>query len=196
MRAMRAWRPAGFVALSCMSVASGADWPPHSSCPVAWLNQTEVHDMHPATDMMNAPDMSIQECANLCCSTDGCAAFMHTSDQASSAGNCSQPGHPCCWLKPTLNVSRLHDHCSTCTSGIIKQKPPPPPPANCGPSCKCHFVQFPPMSGYVCDAQDGGRCCSAGQGSCSNGTNVGCSTEAGLAICPGNTGGCTSGQSF
>ncbi len=88
---------------------------------VEWLPGVMVHDRHPAVDMMNldATHLTAQQCADACCATDGCVAFVRVGDQATPAGNCTAPHAACCWLKPTVNMSRLHEACASCDSGII-----------------------------------------------------------------------------
>ena len=72
---------------------------PVNTCPTfRYFPAIQIHDIHPAHDMGNAIVSSWADCRNLCCQTTGCAAFFHTSNQSSIAGNCTGGG-PCCWLK-------------------------------------------------------------------------------------------------
>ena len=94
-----------------------------------WFPGIEVHDVHPHVDMANAEaPRSSRECFDLCCATKGCVAFMFTTNQSKPAGNCSayntnasRQDLRCCWLKPTINLTRLGDDCRSCTSGIMQQ---------------------------------------------------------------------------
>ena len=63
----------------------------------------------------------------------------------------------------------------------------------CGPSCSCTSMEFPPMTGWVCQPYDGGNpCCSDAEALCAdNGTQWPlCSSKEGNKICPHNSGGC------
>ena len=92
-----------------------------NTCTVQWYPHVMVHDLHPSVDMMNVGNITTNECADVCCATKGCVAFVHIGDQAAPSGNCSEPNGACCWLKPTVNMSRLHAPCSSCTSGILQR---------------------------------------------------------------------------
>lgn len=115
--------------ISCIGAHNGARlaseflWPSNQQdkCPQPrWFKGIEVHDMHPFHDMMNdATVHSPEACYEKCCQVEGCRAFMFTTNQSMPARNCSVPNADCCWLKPTVNLSRLTEVCSSCTSGIM-----------------------------------------------------------------------------
>jgi hypothetical protein len=117
-----------FVAFLSSSAAKLSS-PPPSSCPaIQWIDRTEVHDVSGVVDMMNDnTTRSPQECGALCCATKGCVAFVFKDAQSPAAGNCTQDMSRCCWLKPTLNTSRLNETSSGCTSGILSDAPVPAP---------------------------------------------------------------------
>ena len=100
-----------------------------TSCPaITWIDGVEVHDVSGVVDMMNDnATRSPQECSVLCCATEGCVAFVYKTAQSPPAGNCTTDGGRCCWLKPTLNTSRLNETSEGCTSGYLQDIPPEPP---------------------------------------------------------------------
>ena len=100
-----------------------------TSCPaITWIDGVEVHDVSGVVDMMNDnATRSPQECSALCCATEGCVAFVYKTAQSPPAGNCTTDGGRCCWLKPTLNTSRLNETSEGCTSGYLQDIPPEPP---------------------------------------------------------------------
>ena len=87
---------------------------------IDWHPGVMVHDLHPHVDMMNVANLTVAECGQKCCDIEGCVAFVNIQSQLSPTGNCSQANATCCWLKPTVNMSRLHAVCPSCTSGILK----------------------------------------------------------------------------
>ena len=74
----------------------------------ALIFNSSVHDCHPTySDLFNEPLNGAAACAKLCCSTPACAAFMWTPNQVGPAGNCAAATGPCCWIKPSVNASRV-----------------------------------------------------------------------------------------
>ena len=93
------------------------------SCVVEQMDGIQIHDRHPFTDLTNRNGIGAGECSEWCCNTPKCAAFFHTTNQLSDAGNCKK-GASCCWLKPTFNESRLDDKCkkeTDCVSGRCRR---------------------------------------------------------------------------
>lgn len=99
--------------------------------PSRWLNDTTIHDIHPASDMANAVLETPAECAALCCETAGCAGFLFDCTPNSAASpncNCTatsacSPTAGCCWLKPTVDPYRHVLNTTGVTSGIRTPEP-------------------------------------------------------------------------
>ena len=61
------------------------------ACPsIKWMDNIEVHDVSGYVDMMNDAQIATpQQCAALCCATEGCVAFVYKDAQSPPAGNVS-----------------------------------------------------------------------------------------------------------
>jgi hypothetical protein len=82
---------------------------PSCEAGVQWHPSIQLHDMTGAGDMNSTANLSATECAALCCAVPRCMAFFHTTNASMWNNNCGP--HPCCFIKPTFNATRLNDTC-------------------------------------------------------------------------------------
>jgi hypothetical protein len=126
------------------------------------------------------------------CSEMPPAAFPDRFDAINNAGDALQEidvwalgdGHDNEWA---TQWDRLWPH----LEAWLKAWTPPPAPADgCGPNCTKTYVQFPPLSGLVCQTPSFEQCCCSGEEAvCRDNTSYPiCTSAQGLGMCPGNTG--------
>ena len=101
-------------------------WVIKGSCPagtsMVFLNGVQVHDVSGVVDMYNdATRATPEDCAALCCETLGCASWVLKTQDVSGSGNCTGTEVPsdCCYIKPTINMTRLNETEAGSTSGYI-----------------------------------------------------------------------------
>ena len=120
--------------------------PQNRSCEgtISWHAGVQLHDIHPASDLTNRGGIGVDACASWCCEVPQCAAFFHTTNQLSDAGDCKQGGS-CYWLKPTFNATRTNDTCAPpgdCNSGVLRRGVPSPLPASLPPPTSLDLIML------------------------------------------------------